>query len=71
MPVLLALGSALLNKRLKGGLIAVGGLNLGGTVAPVYNAVDVTELAVERCAYIYPYPPRPSENCHPWQAFVY
>jgi len=50
LPVLLALCSALLNKSLKGGLIAVGGLNLGGTVEPVYNAVDVTELAVEKGA---------------------
>jgi ATP-dependent Lon protease len=50
LPVLLALCSALLNKSLKGGLIAVGGLNLGGTVDPVYNAVDVTELAVEKGA---------------------
>jgi len=50
LPVLLALCSALLNKSLKGGLIAVGGLNLGGTVEPIYNAVDVTELAVEKGA---------------------
>ncbi len=50
LPVLLALCSALLNKSLRGGLIAVGGLNLGGTVEPIYNAVDVTELAVEKGA---------------------
>ncbi len=50
LPVLLALCSALLNKSLKGGLIAVGGLNLGGTVEPIYNAVDVTEQAVEKGA---------------------
>lgn len=50
LPALLALCSALLNKSLKGGLIAVGGLNLGGTVEPIFNAVDVTELAVEKGA---------------------
>ena len=35
---------------LKGGLIAVGGLNLGGGIDPVHNAVSVAELAVERGA---------------------
>jgi len=48
LPVLLALCSALLSKSLKGGLIAVGGLNLGGTIEPLSNAVDVTEGAVEK-----------------------
>ena len=47
---LLALCSALLGKSLKGGLIAVGGLNLGGAIDPVYNAVNVAELAVEKGA---------------------
>ncbi len=50
LPVLLALCSAMLGKSLKGGLIAVGGLNLGGTIEPVYNAVDIAELAVEKGA---------------------
>jgi len=50
LPVLLVLCSALLSKSLKGGLIAVGGLNLGGTIEPLSNAVDVTELAVEKGA---------------------
>jgi ATP-dependent Lon protease len=35
---------------LKGGLAAVGGLNLGGALDPVYNAVTVAELAVEKGA---------------------
>ena len=48
VPVLLALCSALLGKSLRGGLVAVGGLNLGGAIDPVYNAVSVAELAVER-----------------------
>ncbi len=50
LPVLLALCGAMLGKSLKGGLIAVGGLNLGGTVDPLYNAVDIAELAVEKGA---------------------
>ncbi len=50
LPTLLAFCSALLNKSLKGGLIAVGGLNLGGGLDPVYNAVNVAELAVEKGA---------------------
>ena len=50
LPVLLAFCSALLKKSLKGGLIAVGGLNLGGGLDPVYNAVSIAELAVEKGA---------------------
>jgi len=50
LPVLLAFCSALLKKSLKGGLITVGGLNLGGGLDPVYNAVNVAELAVEKGA---------------------
>ena len=37
-------------KSLRGGLAIVGGLNLGGTLDPVYNAVSVAELAVEKGA---------------------
>ena len=47
---MLAFCSALLKKSLKGGLITVGGLNLGGGLDPVYNAVNVAELAVEKGA---------------------
>lgn len=47
---LLALCSALLQKSLKGGLVAVGGLNLGGGIDFVYNAVGLAELAVEKGA---------------------
>ncbi len=42
--------SALLAKSLRGGLVVVGGLNLGGGIEPVYNAVIVAELAVEKGA---------------------
>ena len=50
LPALLAFCSALLGKSLKGGLIAVGALNLGGGIDPVYNAINVAELAVEKGA---------------------
>lgn len=46
--VLVALCSALLGKPLKGGLIIVGGINLGGSIEPVHNPIDVVELALEK-----------------------
>lgn len=50
--VLLGMCSALLKKSLKGGLIVIGGLNLGGGIDPVYNAANVAELAIEKGAAI-------------------
>lgn len=50
LAVLVALCSALLQKSTKGGLVVVGGLNLGGSIDPVHNAVNVTELAIEKGA---------------------
>lgn len=50
VPSLLALSGALLEKSLKGGLIVVGNINLGGAIDPVYNAVTIVELAVEKGA---------------------
>jgi len=47
---LLALCSALLKKSLRGGLIVLGQLNLGGSIDPVRNAVGLAELAVEKGA---------------------
>jgi len=47
---LLGLCSALLQKSLRGGLAVVGGLNLGGSIEPVYNAVNVVEVAIEKGA---------------------
>lgn len=41
-----------MHKSLKGGLVVVGGLNLDGSIDPVYNAVSVAELAVEQGATI-------------------
>ncbi len=48
--VLIALSSALLSRSLKGGLAIVGGLNLGGSVEPVHDPVEVMELAMEKGA---------------------
>ena len=50
LPALLALCGALLEKSLKGGLIVVGALNLGGSVEPLANAVAIVEAAVEKGA---------------------
>jgi ATP-dependent Lon protease len=50
MPVLLALCSALLQRSVKGGLIATGGLTLGGGVETLPNAVELAELAMEKGA---------------------
>jgi ATP-dependent Lon protease len=43
---------ALINKSLRGGLVVVGGLNLGGSVDVLHNAIDVVELSVEKGATI-------------------
>ena len=50
LPVILALCGALLEKSLKGGLIVVGALNLGGSVEQLVNAVGIVEAAVEKSA---------------------
>ncbi len=47
---LVALCTALLNKSVRGGLIIVGELNLGGSIEPVHNAVTIAEIAVEKGA---------------------
>jgi ATP-dependent Lon protease len=49
---LLSMCGALLGKSLRGGLVVVGGLNLGGSLDPLHNAIDVVELAVEKGASI-------------------
>ena len=50
LAVLVSLCSALLQKSIKGGLVVVGSLNLGGSIDPVYNAVSVAELAISKGA---------------------
>jgi ATP-dependent Lon protease len=47
---LIALCSSVLEKSIKGGLVIVGNLNLGGSLDLVYNAINITELAVEKGA---------------------
>jgi ATP-dependent Lon protease len=47
---LLALCGSLLQKNVRGGLIVVGQLNLGGSIDPVHGAVNIAELAVEKGA---------------------
>lgn len=50
LAVLLALCSGLLERSIKGGLIVVGALNLGGSVEMIPNPVAIVELAVEKGA---------------------
>jgi ATP-dependent Lon protease len=47
---LIALCSALLRKSVRGGLIVVGEVTLGGTIEPIHNAVSLAEIAVEKGA---------------------
>ena len=56
VPILLAFCSALLNKSLRGGLIVVGGLSVGGSFEPIHNAIGITELAVEKGAQTILFP---------------
>ena len=47
---LIGLCTALLKKSVRGGLIVVGEINLGGSIEPVHNAVTIAEMAVEKGA---------------------
>jgi len=47
---LIALSSALLRKSVRGGLIVVGEVTIGGTIEPIHNAVTIAEMAVEKGA---------------------
>ncbi|WGV14062.1 protease Lon-related BREX system protein BrxL [Psychrobacter maritimus] len=49
---LVAMCSSILKKSLKGGLILIGEINLGGSIEPVTNAVNIAELAVEKGASV-------------------
>jgi ATP-dependent Lon protease len=40
----------LLKKPLRGGLIIVGEINLGGSIEPIHNSVTIAEIAVEKGA---------------------
>jgi ATP-dependent Lon protease len=50
LPVLIALCGGLIERSVKGGLIIVGALNLGGSIEMIPNPVIVAELAVEKGA---------------------
>jgi len=50
MAALVALSTALLKKSVRGGLIIVGEINLGGSIEPVHNPVPIAEIAVEKGA---------------------
>jgi ATP-dependent Lon protease len=47
---LVALCTSLLKRSVRGGLIIVGEINLGGSIEPVHNAVTLAEIAVEKGA---------------------
>ncbi|WP_291982978.1 BREX system Lon protease-like protein BrxL [Candidatus Accumulibacter sp. ACC005] len=47
---LVALSTSLLKRGVRGGLIIVGEINLGGSIEPVHNAVTIAEIAVEKGA---------------------
>lgn len=47
---MIALSSALIERSLVGDLVIVGGLNLGGSVEHIYNAVSIIELAADKGA---------------------
>jgi ATP-dependent Lon protease len=47
---LIALCTSLLKKSVRGGLIVIGEVNLGGSIEPVTNAVSLAEIAVEKGA---------------------
>jgi ATP-dependent Lon protease len=47
---LIAICTALLKKSVRGGLIIVGEINLGGSIEPIHNPVTIAEIAVEKGA---------------------
>lgn len=47
---LVALCTSLLKRSVRGGLIIVGEINLGGSIEPVHNPVTIAEIAVEKGA---------------------
>ena len=50
LPALMALCSGMLEKSMKGGLIVVGALNLGGSIEPLASAVGIAEVAIDKGA---------------------
>lgn len=50
MASLIALCTTLLKKSVRGGLIVIGEINLGGSIEPIHNPVSLVEIAVEKGA---------------------
>jgi len=50
MAALVSMATALLEKNVRGGMVVVGQLNLGGSFEQIYNAVNIAEIAVEKGA---------------------
>lgn len=48
--VLIALCTALLKKSVRGGLIVVGEINLGGSIESLHNPINIAEIAIEKGA---------------------
>lgn len=49
---LIALCSSLLKKPLRGGLVIIGEINLGGSIEPIHNALTLVEIALEKGAQV-------------------
>lgn len=49
---LIAMASSLLKKSVKGGLIVIGEINLGGSIEPIASPVNIAELAIEKGATV-------------------
>jgi ATP-dependent Lon protease len=47
---LIALATSLLKKSVKGGFVVIGEINLGGSIEPIFNPVNLAEIAVEKGA---------------------
>jgi ATP-dependent Lon protease len=47
---LIAFCTSILKKSVRGGLIIVGEINLGGSIEPIHSAVSIAEIAVEKGA---------------------
>lgn len=50
IPILLALSSAALGRSIKGGVVIAGTMSVGGTIEPVYNGLDMAEMAADNGA---------------------
>jgi ATP-dependent Lon protease len=49
---LIALCTSLLKRSVRGGLVVVGEIHLGGSIEPVHNPVTIAEIAVEKGATV-------------------